>query len=215
MGTEMTTVDGGSGTHGSNSGDSGNDISLVTQVVLAERQGRDRGWWDQMGALYWPDSTVRLSWYNGDGAGFVAGSEAMAKRGAVALHHMFAPVVHVRGAKAYVEVSVAMRFTIDVGNMSGDLVSYTRLNYRLEQRDDRWRILSLNAIYEYTTLTPSVPGQTIEVPADELAQFRSSYAILAWNIARGGIPPSADELGDDRPEDVAAFYANVWEWLNA
>ena len=55
-----------------NEPESAMDVALITQVVLAERQGRDRGWWDQMLAAYWPDSTVRLSWYTGDGAGFVA-----------------------------------------------------------------------------------------------------------------------------------------------
>ncbi|MGH2930232.1 MAG: nuclear transport factor 2 family protein, partial [Solirubrobacteraceae bacterium] len=102
---------------------SAGDVALVTQVVLAERQGRDRGWWPQMAAMYWPDSTVRLSWYNGDGAGFVAGSEVMARRGAVALHHMFTPAVHVRGDRAYVEAPAAMRFRVEVGAVPGDLVS--------------------------------------------------------------------------------------------
>jgi len=196
-----------------NASDSGSDIAVVTQVVLNERQGRDRGWWDLMAALYWPDATVKLSWYEGAAAGFVAGSAAMAERGSVALHHLFAPVVHVRGDRAYVEVSVAMRIQVEVDSVAAELISYTRLNYRLERRQGNWRILSLNAIYEYVTLTPLVPGQVIHVPADELARFRPSYAILAWNLARSGGLPAKDELGDDRPEEVAAFYADTWAWL--
>ncbi|SEF20041.1 hypothetical protein SAMN05421837_101204 [Amycolatopsis pretoriensis] len=31
------------------------------EVVLRERQGRDRGWWDRMRACYAPDAAVRLS----------------------------------------------------------------------------------------------------------------------------------------------------------
>ncbi|MFJ5780172.1 nuclear transport factor 2 family protein [Streptomyces sp. NPDC093094] len=211
----MGTVQEGTAPRGANSAGSGGDVALVTQVVLAERQGRDRGWWDLMADQYWPDSTVRLSWYDGDGAGFVAGSRAMAERGAVALHHMSAPVVHVRGTKAYVEASTAMRFQVEADGVTGDLVSRTRLNYRLERRDDVWRILSLDAVYEYCTLTPSVPGQSIVVPPQELAGYRPSYAVLAWNIAREGRSPAPDELGDDRPEELAAFYASIWEWLDA
>jgi hypothetical protein len=211
----MATTDEGIGARGPHPAGSGDDLVLVTQVVLAERQGRDRGWWGQMGALYWPDSQVRLSWYDGNGAGFVAGSEAMARRGAVALHHMSPPTVHLRGARAYAEASVAMRFRIETDGVAGDLVSHTRLNYRLERREGEWRILSLDAVYEYATLTPCVPGQTIRIPPEELAGYRDSYAVLAWNIAREGRDPSADELGDDRPEELAAFYAATWEWLNA
>lgn len=194
---------------------SGADVASVTNVVLLERQGRDRGWWDQMLEAYWPDSSVRLSWYDGDAAGFVAGSKAMAERGAVALHHIFAPVARIRGDRAHVEASVAMRIETEVDGVAGDLVSYTRLNYRLERRDGVWRILSLASVYEYATLTPQVPGQVIEVSVEELSKFRASYALLVWNVARQGRPVSDSELGDDRPEEVAAFYAEIREWLNA
>ncbi|MEZ0362351.1 hypothetical protein ACAG26_01415 [Mycobacterium sp. pUA109] len=57
------------------SASSSEDISVITRLVLRERQGHDRGWWDQMAAAYWPDSTVHLTWYRGDGPGFVAGSK--------------------------------------------------------------------------------------------------------------------------------------------
>ncbi|WP_410631638.1 nuclear transport factor 2 family protein [Amycolatopsis sp. cmx-4-83] len=190
-------------------------IAQVAQVVITERQARDRGWWKIMSDQYWPDSTVHLSWYDGDGSGFVAGSAAMARRGATALHRMFTPAVHVRGDKAYVEAPVTMRLAVDADGIAGNLTSYTRLNYRLARRDDRWRILSLNAIYENATLAAAVPGEQIVIPAAELGRFRESYALLAWNAARLGGSPSDNELGDDRPEEVAEFYAGTWQWLTA
>lgn len=49
------------------------DIIAVTQVVLLERQGRDRGWWDQMQKCFDADSLVSLSWIHDTGAAFVAG----------------------------------------------------------------------------------------------------------------------------------------------
>ncbi|MGY4399181.1 hypothetical protein ACVWZA_004394 [Sphingomonas sp. UYAg733] len=195
--------------------ETGNDVAVVTQVVLAERQCRDRGWWDQMAAQYWPDSNVRLSWYTGDGAGFVAGSQAMAASGEVSYHRVFAPVVHLRGDRALVEVPVALRLEVQVDEVSGDLVSYMRLPYRLERRGGIWRIVSLDAIYEYTTLTPLVPGQVINIPVGELAPYRSSYAILAWNAARLGNSLKDDDFGDDRPEEIAALYASASVWLHA
>jgi hypothetical protein len=126
---------------------------------------------------------------------------------------LFAPVVHVRGDRAFVEISAAMRIQAEIDDVSAELISSTRLNYRLERRRGDWGILSLDAIYEYVTLTPLVPGEVIRIPADELAPYRSSYGILAWNLARQGGTPGDDELGDDRPEEVAAFYSGVWSWL--
>lgn len=40
-----------------------NDIAEVTQLVLHERQARDRGWWEPMRACFAPAATVRLSWF--------------------------------------------------------------------------------------------------------------------------------------------------------
>jgi len=200
---------------GSSSDDNGADASEVVQVVLRERQGRDRGWWEQMDATFWPDSTVRLSWYEGNGAGFVAGSRAMKERGQHTVHHMFAPVAHVRDAKAYVEAGAEIQAPAVVGGVAGSLNVARRLNYRLERREDEWRILSLDAIYESTSLTPSVPGEQITIPADELAELRPSYALLAWSIAQRGQSMADDQLGDDQPQAVAAFYSELWQWLDS
>ena len=192
---------------------SAQDVTAVIQVVLHERQGRDRGWWEQMRRCFWPDSTVRLSWYDGDGPGFVAGSEAMFKRGNPTLHHMSAPVAELRGDRAWVEASAAIVAVIDVDGVRGNLTAHSRLNDRLERRQETWRILSLDAIYEYDTLAPSIPGKVIEIPSVALERFRSSYAILSWEIARAGRVIPDDLLGDDRPDVVAAFYAGLRSWL--
>ncbi len=192
----------------------GAEAFAVAQVILHERQGRDRGWWEQMRRCFWPDSTVRLSWYDGDGPGFVAGSEAMVEGGLITTHQMFSPVVHVRGDRAHVEAPATVRSPIVVGGVGGELCAHTRLNYRLERRGGaQWRILSLDSVYERTTLTPSVPGERIRVAAGELAPFRPSYAILAWDARRSGRSMSDDLLGDDRPGPVAAFYAGIRSWL--
>ncbi|MFK4122396.1 nuclear transport factor 2 family protein [Streptomyces longwoodensis] len=189
--------------------------SIVAQIVLRERQSRDRGWWEQMAETYWADSRVRLSWYDGDGPGFVSGSRAMTESGLVTTHQMFAPVVHVRADKAYVEAPTAIRSVTVADGVRGELVVCSRLNYRLQRRQGQWRILSLDPVYESTTLTACVPAEQINVSADELAGFRSSYAILAWDIARRGGTMSADLLGDDEPASVAAFYSSVWKWLQS
>lgn len=191
------------------------DAFVASQVVLRERQCRDRGWWEQMDQTFWPDSAVRLSWYDGNGPGFVLGSKAMRERGQHTVHHVFAPTVQVRGSKAHVEVSAAILAPASVDGIAGTLTAYSRLNYRLERRDGEWRILSLDAIYEHTSLVPTVPGEIIMVPAGELAEFRPSYALLAWQIARDGHSMSADQLGDDRPEALDTFYAEVHDWLDS
>lgn len=104
-----------------------------------------------------------------------------------------------------------MRTVID--GVTVDLVSYTRIVNRLERRAGRWAVLSLDCVYERDTLTPAVPGTTVTIPPAELAAYRSPYALLAWHLARRGYEVSTGLLGDDRPEQRDAFYAESLQWL--
>ncbi|MET7743359.1 nuclear transport factor 2 family protein [Streptomyces sp. NPDC005385] len=185
------------------------DIDIVTQTVLRERQGRDRGWWDQMRACYWPDSVVNLSWYRGDGPGFVDASRAMSGRGDGSVHRLSPPTVQIVGARAFVETPAGIEVRTEIDGVTADLVSCTRVVNRLERRDGRWRIAALDCVYERDTLSPALPGQHLSIPQEELAPFRASYALLAWYLSRRGYDVAPDLLGDDQPERTAAFYAEV------
>ncbi|MEV0847935.1 nuclear transport factor 2 family protein [Streptomyces sp. NPDC049954] len=189
------------------------DIDVVTQTVLLERQGRDRGWWDQMRSCYWPDSTVTLSWYRGDGPGFVDASEAMSGRGDASVHRLSPPAVRIVGDRAFVELPACVEVRTEVDGVTADLVSCTRVVHRLERRAGQWRILTLDCVYERDTLTPAVPGTHLSVPPEQLTAYRAPYALLAWHLARRGYEVSDGLLGDDQPDRTAAFYTETLDWL--
>lgn len=160
-------------------------------------------------ACFWPDSTVSLSWYNGSGPGFVDASQAMSGRGDASVHRLSPPTVHIVDNRAFVEMAAGIEARIDLGGLAADLVSYTRIIYRLEHRDTQWRITALDCIYERDTLIPATPGQEVAVPAEELAPYRPTYALLAWHLARRGYQAGMDLLGDDQPARTAAFYTDT------
>ncbi|WP_329563354.1 nuclear transport factor 2 family protein [Kitasatospora sp. NBC_01266] len=191
------------------------DTERITQLILHERQGRDRGWWEQLEAAYWPDSRVHLSWYNGSGPGFIAGSRNMIGRGDTSVHRMSPPVVHVVGDRGYVEAPTGVEFRVTIDGVLVDLVSRTRLNYRVERRDGVWKILSLDAIYERDTITPAVPGTAITIPQERLAGFRPALALISYYLQSRGYPVGDNLLGDDQPRARDAFYAEVLAWLHA
>lgn len=188
-----------------------NDSSTITQLVLHERQGRDRGWWKQMMACFWPDSSVTLSWIDSSGPDFVWRSEEMSGRGDRSVHRLGPPTVHQAGNRALVEVPAGVEFRVDWDGVSADLISYTRLNYRVERREGQWKIKSLQAIYERDTLIPRLPGQLIRVEA--MSGKRDPYALIELYLTRRGYSVG-DLLGDDQPERVAAFYADAFRWLH-
>jgi hypothetical protein len=189
------------------------DVSAVTQVVLRERQARDRAWWDRMMVAYWPDSRVELSWYHGDGPGFVYASRKQFETGDIGYHRLGASVVDIRGNRADVEVQSRNWTQLQVDGKTVNLYADMRLNYRLEKRHGEWRIVFLNPIYEHSELAPDVPGETLSIPAEELAKFRPSYAALCWALRRKGLTLGQDEIGVDRPAGVAAFYTSVRQWM--
>lgn len=117
------------------------------------------------------------------------------------------------GDRAFVELPACIEVRTEIDGVIADLVSCTRVIYRLERRAGEWRILALDCVYERDPLTPAVPGTRLSVPPEELAAYRAPYAILAWHVARRGYEVSDDLLGDDQPDRTAAFYTETLDWL--
>jgi hypothetical protein len=70
----------------------------------------------------------------------------------------------------------------------------------------------LDAIYERTELTPSIPGQSVSIDPAELEGLRAPYRLLAWNLGRAGYDVSQELPADDRPEHVARMYSDAFDW---
>lgn len=177
----------------------------VTQLVLRERQSRDRGWYDRMADCFADDSTVDMSWFTGSGAEFVRQSRRMSEGGwgGRSVHRLSPPAIRVRGDRALAELPLAIEFRVTVGGVGADLTSYARSQYRARRIDGSWRIAGITSIYERDTLVPSVPGTRLDVDPQELTGHRPSYRCLAWYLSRLGFHLRSDLLGDDRPEAVA------------
>lgn len=189
------------------------DISAITQLVLHERQGRDRGWWAQMGACYHPDSEVSLSWLQASGAEFTARSQKMAESGLRAVHRPGAASVHLAGNKAMVELPVVIEFRGIIGGVEADCASYCRLLHKVERRAGVWKIKTLTCIYERDTLHPVIAGEMLQLDKERLAGFRKPYRFLAYVLSLAGNPIRDDLYGDDRPAPLQALYDEAFAWL--
>ena len=166
-----------------------------------------------MAACFHPDSRVTLSWFDGPGAGFVAGSRKMNESGLRTIHRPSPPVVHVHGDRAVLELPLAVERRVLLKGVEADITSFSRMLYQLERREDGWKILFMTAIYERDTLTPAVPGTVLDVDREVVAGFRPSYRFVAYDISLGGRSMTPEPYGDDRPEQVEALYRNAFDWL--
>lgn len=189
-------------------------IADLVQVVAHEREGRDRGWWDQMAGCYHSDSRVRSMWFTGTGRDFANASRAMAARGDRSRHRLSVPAVHVCGERAIVSMPMAIEFRIELHGVEADLISYARGIYRLERRDSRYKICDLSTIYERDTLTPVTPGEPIPLDRQRLAQQPASYRMLAYYFTSRRYDVDPNMPGEDRPESADRVLAEAFEWLN-
>jgi hypothetical protein len=190
-------------------------ISDVVQVIAHEREGRDRGWWDQMADCYHPQSRVRSMWFTGTGRDFAAASREMAANGDHARHRLSLPAVHLQGERAMVIMPMAIEFRTELQGVPVDLVSYARGVYRLVRRDGRYAISDLSTIYERDTLTPVIPGDVIPLDRKKLAVLPASYRMLAYHFSYRGYEVNPNQPGDDRPESADAVMGEAIGWLEA
>lgn len=189
------------------------DITEITQIILKERQGRDRGWFEQEAACFHEDSRVRITWFDGPGAEFVRMSSERYADGVQPIHRLSPPIVHVNEHRAIAEVPAEISVVQDFSGVPAYIVAYTRLLYRLESRDGRWKISQFDCIYERDTLVPVTYGATIDLDPDILDQFRPSYRYLGYHLHEIGLTVRQDLFGDDQPAEVAALYRDAFTWL--
>jgi hypothetical protein len=188
------------------------DISLISQLVLSEREARDMGWWKRMADCFHPDARIRLSWIDGNAEEFVRGSIDMAARGMRATHRVGPPVVRIRFDRAIASQPAIIDIPAVVKGVEARLSSYARFVYRIERRQGRWRIAFFDSIYMRDELVAAIPDQVVPVTSDDVAPFRSSYRLLCYLLSLTGYTPSQDLAGDDRPETSAAMIREAYLW---
>lgn len=188
------------------------DITLITQLILRERESRDLGRWERMRGCFWPDSLVRVSWYSGSGPGFVDGSIDMARRGILAKHRLGPILVNLNGNRAVATLAGIIDLPAKLQGLDFTLSSHARLLYRAQKRNGRWRLMGFDAIYMRDELTPSIPGQTIAVNPGDVKPFRPSYRMLSYYLSSQGYEVNSDLAGEDRPDLAKALNDELYGW---
>ncbi len=188
------------------------DVSAITQLVLAERESRDLGRWARMGACFWPDAQIRISWFQGDAAGFVRGSIDMAARGVRAKHRLAPVGVRLNGDRAVAGFAAIIDIPATVGAVEAVLSSHARFLYPAERRGGEWRLMGFEAVYIRDEFTTPIPGQVLPISAEDVAAFRPSYRMLSFHLTSQGYAVDPDLPGDDRPDLADAVYARLYDW---
>jgi hypothetical protein len=191
----------------------GTDITAITQVILRERESRDMGRWETMRGCFWPDSLVRVSWFRGNGADFVTGSIDMANRGVRAKHRLGPVLVRIAGDRAVASLAGIIDLPAKLQGVDLTLSSHTRFLYRVERREQEWKIIGFDAIYLRDELTPAIPGQSVTIDANELKGFRGSYRLLSYYLKTQGFSIDSNLAGEDKPDTVEDLNRELFGWV--
>lgn len=189
-----------------------NDIVVITQLVVRERESRDMGFWNRMLDCFHPDSTVDISWFKGSGHDFVVASKDMAARGMSAKHRLGPVLVSLNGTRAVASLTGIIDIPLQLEGKDFTLSAYCLMLYRVEKRADVWRLASFECIYRRDEFTPVIFGQTAQLPEDLLATYRPSYRNLCYSLYLKGYTSNNDLPGEDRPETVRAILEDIHSW---
>ncbi|MEV5880888.1 hypothetical protein AB0L75_43310 [Streptomyces sp. NPDC052101] len=138
----------------------------------------------------------------------------IADSGARSTHRLGPPVPRLDSERALIEAPACIKVRAEVGGVTADVTSYTRLLYRAERRHDRWWLVSLEPIYERGTIVPVSPDAVPQLDPVRLARFRPSYRALAYHLDGLGYPIDDDLFGDDRSAGVESLYTRSFAWLH-
>lgn len=190
------------------------DREDLFDLVRRERFARDQRRFDVMRACFHDDAYVRTTWYEGRGGeAYVEATRAWMQRTGNSKHWVFPAYARVVGGRATVE-SPAMIF--NRGTIEGvavDFYSYCRFFSRAVRQDGAWKLMSFEVLFERDIMHAVNPAQDLPVDWDVLATLRPSYCFISYMQLSRNVIVSQDLLGDDRPEQLAAFHAGEEAWL--
>lgn len=183
----------------------------ILELIEFERFCRDNAQWDEMRKCFAKDSFVNISWYQGNGDGFVTASS---KSPVYAPHKIHNALTWVNGNRAVTIMMATIQNRRNIQGVQCELSTDTQLLFSTEKIDGQWYIVRFESIYEQDRLIPVLPDATLSMDSQELSKYRQSYACMSYSMAQSGIAANQELAGRDRPESVEKIYQNLKAWLN-
>jgi hypothetical protein len=188
----------------------------IAELIRLERYWRDTAQWDRLAGAYTEDSRVRTTWFDGSGAEFAEASREMAEQRGRQSRHLITPThVRVVGDRALSDSYGEIHNRAMVEGVECDMLMYCRFFSRVRRTPDGWRLNSFDGIYAKDQIAPVDPSASLPFEWSELQRFRPSYRVWAYTLSLKGYAIGDEELGEDRPEQLAAFLAAAESWLQS
>lgn len=187
----------------------------IAELVKLERLWRDQAQWEKLAGCYTPTGVVRTMWFRGPANDFVEASRKMRNSGRRSKHLISPIYVKINGDRALVESDGQIFNRSVFEGIEIDKVLYCRFVSRVVRLDGQWKIETLDCIYEGDSVSTVNPDDKLPFDREKLAALRPCYAVWAYVLKSHGYDLSQEMVGEDRPEQVQAFYKGEDMWLQS
>ena len=189
------------------------DRLRIREVVENWAVWRDAGDWERFRGVWHPEGRMMATWFQGPAERFIEVSREGWDKGVSILHSLGGSAIDVAGTRAIAQtkMTISQRATID--DVACDVVCTGRFYDFFERRDDAWRIVLRQPIYEKDRLDPVDPAATLKLDAALLVQFPEGYRHLAYAQTRIGFTVKRDMPTLKGPQ-VERLYAAGAAWLS-
>jgi len=189
------------------------DREEIFDLVRRERFARDQRRFDVMKACFHSDARIRTSWFDGKADDYVNTTASRAGRYGNSKHWVFPGFLKIAGDRATVESPALIfnRFLLEGTEV--DTHVFCRFFSRVERRDDVWRLMSFEVIFERDVMRTVNPQHQLPVDWNRLESYSPSYRVLTYVQESRGISVNPDLYGDDRRDQLDEFHAGEDLWL--
>ena len=184
----------------------------IREVVQNWALWRDAGDWERFRTVWHSEGRMMATWFQGPATRFIEVSREGFEKGVSILHFLGGSSIDVAGSRAIAQtkMSISQRATVD--EVACDVVCTGRFYDFFERREDEWRIVLRQPIYEKDRIDPVDPSATLKLDPAVLVQFPEGYRHLAYVQTKIGFTVKRDMPTLKGPE-VERLYATGAAWL--
>jgi hypothetical protein len=188
------------------------DLLAIRRVVENWVIWRDACDWERFREVWFDDSRMMATWFQGSGEEFITVSREGAERGVSILHFLGGTSIDLAGDRAIAQTKMTISQRGTVQGVPCDITCTGRFYDFFERRAGRWGIVLRQPIYEKDRIDPVDPAARISLDSKRLQSFPVGYQHLAYLQSSIGYQVKPDMPGL-RGAEVEALYARGKAWL--
>jgi SnoaL-like domain len=173
---------------------------------------RDAGDWERFATCWHDDGVMMATWFQGPATEFIRVTQEGWAKGVSILHFLGGSSIDLNGKRATVQTKMTISQRGLVQGVPCDVVCTGRFFDFVEKRNDQWRVLLRQPIYEKDRVDPIDPAVRLELDQAALEKFPKGYRHLAYIQSQIGYTVKLDMPQLTGP-DVERLYARGKAWL--